>query len=145
MDVIAWSQNLAPEAAREKGARWVSKDELFAKSDYLSIHVRLSPRTERLVGEAQLAQMKRAARLINTSRAQIVDETALLKALRDGTIAGAALDVFDVEPVKHPNSLIALPTVIATPHIGFVSRELYQTFYGDTVKNIVAWLDQRTK
>jgi lactate dehydrogenase-like 2-hydroxyacid dehydrogenase len=103
MNVVAWSENLTAEAAESKGARLVRKDELFAMSDYLSIHVRLSARTEHIVAAAQFAQMKPTARLINTSRAPIVDNAALLKALTGGKIAGAALDVFDVEPVKQPH------------------------------------------
>jgi phosphoglycerate dehydrogenase-like enzyme len=144
MEIISWSQNLTVDRARENGARLVSKDELFATSDYLSIHVRLSARTLKLVGDAEFDKMKPTARLINTSRAAIVDEAALLRALTEKRIAGAALDVFEVEPVRQLHSAYAVPNVIATPHIGFVSKELYRTFYGDTVKNIVGWLDKST-
>lgn len=140
MDVIAWSQNLTAAEAREKGARLVTKNEIFERSDYLSIHVRLSPRTEHLISDRELALMKPTARLINTSRSRIVDQAALYEALAAGKIAGAALDVFDVEPVEHPHPLVGLPNVIATPHLGFVSEELYRAFYTDTVRNILDWL-----
>jgi phosphoglycerate dehydrogenase-like enzyme len=96
----------------------------------------------RLVGDAELGMMKPTARLINTSRAAIVDEAALLRALTGKKVAGAALDVFEIEPVRQPHPLCTLPNVIATPHIGFVSKELYRVFYADTVKNIVKWLDE---
>jgi phosphoglycerate dehydrogenase-like enzyme len=142
MNVIAWSQNLTAERAHEKGVQLVSKDELFDTADFLSIHVRLSARTHHLVGEAELARMKPASRLINTSRGPIVDEAALLKALTSGQIAGAALDVYDVEPLGNPHPFREMPNVLATPHIGYVSKELYRTFYSDTVQNIVRWLDE---
>jgi phosphoglycerate dehydrogenase-like enzyme len=142
MKVVAWSQNLTPEAAAEQGIQYVTKDELFSASDYLSIHVRLSSRTHHLVGAAELAKMKPTSRLINTSRGPIVDGAALLDALRTNRIAGAALDVYDVEPLENPHALRELNNVLATPHIGYVSKELYRTFYGDTVRNIVDWLDE---
>jgi phosphoglycerate dehydrogenase-like enzyme len=142
MNVIAWSQHLTAERAAEKGAQLVSKDVLFSTADFLSIHVRLSERTQGLVGATELAQMKPTSRLINTSRGQIVDHAALLGALSTGQIAGAALDVYDVEPLDNPHPLRELPNVLATPHIGYVSEELYRTFYGDTVRNIVQWLDE---
>jgi phosphoglycerate dehydrogenase-like enzyme len=143
MNVIAWSQNLTPERAAEQGAQFVAKDELFSRSDFLSVHVRLSPRTHHLVGAVELAQMKPTARLINTSRGPIVDDAALLEALKASRIAGAALDVFDVEPLANPHPLRELPNVLATPHIGYASKELYRAFYGDTVRNIVGWLDEK--
>ncbi|MGF6597950.1 phosphoglycerate dehydrogenase-like enzyme [Paraburkholderia sp. GAS448] len=142
MNVIAWSENLTAERAQEKGVQRVSKDELFSSSDLLSIHVRLSPRTHHLVGAAEFAQMKPTSRLINTSRGPIVDAAALVKALTSGQIAGAALDVYDVEPLDNPHPLRELPNLFGTPHIGYVSKELYRTFYGDTVRNIVQWLDE---
>jgi len=142
MNVIAWSQNLTAERAEEKGAQLVSKDQLFSTADFVSIHVQLSERTRGLVGAPELAQMKPTSRLINTSRGPIVDAAALLEALTTGRIAGAALDVYDVEPLDNPHPLRALPNVLATPHIGYVSKELYRTFYGDTVDNIVQWLDK---
>jgi phosphoglycerate dehydrogenase-like enzyme len=142
MNVIAWSENLTEERAAEKGVQRVSKDGLFSTADFLSIHVRLSERTRGLVGATELTQMKPTSRLINTSRGAIVDNAALLRALTTGQIAGAALDVYDVEPLDNPHPLRELPNVLATPHIGYVSQELYRTFYGDTVRNIVQWLDE---
>jgi phosphoglycerate dehydrogenase-like enzyme len=142
MNVIAWSQNLTAERAQEKGVQQVTRDELFSSSDLLSIHVRLSPRTHHLVGAAEFAQMKPTSRLINTSRGPIVDIDALVKALTSGQIAGAALDVYDVEPLGNPHPLRELPNLLGTPHLGYVSKELYRTFYGDTVRNIVEWLDE---
>ncbi|MFM0368370.1 D-2-hydroxyacid dehydrogenase family protein [Paraburkholderia aspalathi] len=142
MNVIAWSENLTEERAAEKGVQRVSKDVLFSTSDFLSIHLRFSERTRGLVGATELAQMKSTSRLINTSRGAIVDNAALLRALTTGQIAGAALDVYEVEPLENPHPLRELPNVLATPHIGYVSKELYRTFYGDTVQNIVKWLDE---
>ncbi|CAE6705344.1 Hydroxypyruvate reductase [Paraburkholderia nemoris] len=142
MNVIAWSENLTDDRAAEKGVQRVSKDVLFSTSDFLSIHLRFSERTRGLVGATELAQMKPTSRLINTSRGAIVDNTALLRALTTGQIAGAALDVYEVEPLENPHPLRELPNVLATPHIGYVSKELYRTFYGDTVQNIVKWLEE---
>ena len=142
MNVIAWSENLTDDRAAEKGVQRVSKDVLFSTSDFLSIHLRFSERTRGLVGATELAQMKPTSRLINTSRGAIVDNAALLRALTTGQIAGAALDVYEVEPLENPHPLRELPNVLATPHIGYVSKELYRTFYGDTVQNIVKWLDE---
>src|SRR6266566_6824418 len=143
MDVIAWSQNLTPEKAEAQGVRLTSKDELFRQADIVTIHLVLSGRTRGLVGAAELAAMKPSARLVNTSRGPIVEEAALVEALRERRIAGAAIDVFDVEPLPPDHPYQSLENALATPHIGYVSRELYRTFYGDTVKNIAAWLDQR--
>jgi phosphoglycerate dehydrogenase-like enzyme len=143
MNVIAWSQNLTRERAEEKGVELVDKDTLFKTSDVLSIHLRLSERTHHLVGENELAQMKPTSRLVNTSRGPLVDSTALVDALRSGKLAGAAIDVYDEEPLAANDPLRSLPNVLATPHIGYVSEELYRTFYGDTVRNIVEWLDGR--
>jgi phosphoglycerate dehydrogenase-like enzyme len=143
MDAIAWSQNLTPEKAAAQGVRLVSKDDLFAKSDVLTIHLVLSQRSRGLVGAAELAAMKPTARLVNTSRGPIVDEAALLAALRDRRIAGAAIDVFDVEPLPADHPFRSLNNVLATPHIGYVSRGLYATFYGDVVRNLVDWADQQ--
>jgi phosphoglycerate dehydrogenase-like enzyme len=142
MDVIAWSQNLTPELAKSHGARWVSKEELFRQSDILTIHLVLSDRTQGLVGTPELRLMKPSARLVNTSRGPIVQEAALLEALGEGRIAGAAIDVFDIEPLPQDHPFRRLENVLATPHIGFVSRELYRIFYQDTVDNIAHWLDK---
>jgi phosphoglycerate dehydrogenase-like enzyme len=143
MEVIAWSQNLTADKAQTFGARLVSKEELFRGADILTIHLVLSQRTKGLVGAAELQAMKPSARLINTSRGPIVDEPALIEVLRERRIAGAALDVFDIEPLPADHPFRSLDNVLATPHIGFVARELYRTFYGDTVKNIVRWLAQQ--
>lgn len=144
MDVIAWSPNLTREKAAAAGARFVTKDELFAQADIVTVHMVLGKRSRGIVGVAELALMKRTAWLVNTSRGPLVDEDALTDALQNGRIAGAALDVFAIEllPADHP--LRTLPNVVATSHVGFVTRETYEIFYRDTVKNIVAWLDERT-
>lgn len=143
MDVVAWSQNLTAERAAEFGARLVDKPELFRQADVLTIHVILSQRTRGLVGAGELGLMKPTARLVNTSRGPIVDQAALLAALSERRIAGAALDVFEVEPLPADHALRTLDNVLATPHIGYVSRGLMATFYRDTVENIRAWLDRR--
>jgi phosphoglycerate dehydrogenase-like enzyme len=140
MNVIAWSQNLTSEHAAEHGVERVEKDALFARADVLSIHVRLSERTEGLVGRKELALMKATARLVNTSRGPIVDEAALIDALTAGRLAGAAVDVYEPEPLSPDHPFRRLPNVLATPHIGYVSEEMYRTFYGDTVRNVVAWI-----
>jgi phosphoglycerate dehydrogenase-like enzyme len=143
MKVIAWSQNLTAERAAEVGATLVPRDALFEQADILSIHLVLSGRTRGLVGAAELALMKPTARLINTSRGPIVVEADLVSALKDKKIAGAAIDVFDQEPLPLDHPLRALPNLLATPHIGYVSRGLYERFYRDTVENIARWLDGR--
>jgi len=141
MTVIAWSQNLTADRAAAAGAVLVAKDKLFRHADIVSIHLVLSGRTRGLVGEAELALMKPTARLVNTSRGPIVVEADLLEALRKGKIAGAAVDVFDQEPLPLDHSFRSLPNLLATPHIGYVSRGLYERFYQDTVDNIAKWLD----
>ncbi|MGZ3517631.1 MAG: D-2-hydroxyacid dehydrogenase family protein [Vulcanimicrobiaceae bacterium] len=141
MEVIAWSQNLTREKAQAEGARLVTKEALFRQADFLTIHLVLSKRTIGLVGAAELALMKPTARLINTSRGPIVDEPALIAALNERKIAGAALDVFDIEPLPAEHPFRSMHNVLATPHIGYVTRGLYEIFYGDTVENILAWLD----
>jgi len=143
MEVIAWSQNLTGDKAEAAGARLVTKQELFRDADFLTIHLVLSRRTAGLVGTAELALMKHSAKLINTSRGPIVDEAALISALRERRIAGAALDVHGIEPLPTDHPYRSLDNVLATPHIGYVSRRLYETFYRDTVDNILAWLDGR--
>ena len=142
MKVVAWSQNLGAEKAAEHGAELVSKEDLFRQADFVSVHLVLSGRTRGLVGAPELALMKPSARLVNSSRGPIVDEEALLAALRDGRIAGAALDTFDVEPLPADHPLRTLDNVLTTPHIGYVTEDLYRTFYADTVHNIVRWLDE---
>jgi len=145
MNVIAWSQNMTPEIAGAAGAKLVSRDELFREADILTIHLVLSARTRGLVGAAELALMKPTARLINTSRGPIVDEPSLIKALRSHAIAGAAIDVFDHEPLPPQHPLRSMDNVLATPHIGYVTDGLYRTFYGDVVKSITAWLDEQAR
>jgi phosphoglycerate dehydrogenase-like enzyme len=141
MHLIAWSQNMTPEAATAAGAIRVSKDQLFERADILTIHVVLSSRTRGLVGAAELARMKPTSRLINASRGPIVDEQALISVLTNKHIAGAALDAFDIEPLPPSHPFRTLHNVLATPHIGYVSDGLYKTFYEDTVSNIRKWLD----
>jgi phosphoglycerate dehydrogenase-like enzyme len=141
MDVIAWSQNLTEEAAAAVGVRRVEKAALFTESDVVSIHVVLSERTRGLVGEAEMALMKPQAYLINTSRGPIVDEGALIAALKAERIAGAGLDVFDTEPLPSDHPLRLLPNVTLSPHLGYVTREMLGAFYSDTVEAVVAWLD----
>jgi len=143
MNVIAWSQNLTAETAKAAGAKLVSRDELFRQADILTIHLILSGRTRGLVGAAELALMKPTARLINTSRGPIVDEPSLIAALRSQAIAGAAIDVFDQEPLPPEHPFRSLENVLATPHIGYVADGLYRTFYEDVVKSITSWLDQQ--
>jgi len=142
MKVIAWSQNLTAERAASAGAELVTKEELFRQADIVSIHLRLSGRTRGLVGAAELALMKPTARLVNTSRGPIVVEADLVAALEGGKIAGAAVDVFDQEPLPPDHPFRSLPNLLATPHIGYVTRGLYERFYRDTVQNIVHWLDR---
>jgi phosphoglycerate dehydrogenase-like enzyme len=143
MQVIAWSQNLTAEKAAAAGATLVSKQELLRHADFVTIHLVLSERSRGLIGTAEFAQMKATARLVNTSRGPIVQESALIQALESGQIAGAALDVFDTEPLPAEHAYRKIPKLLATPHIGYVSRGLYERFYRDTVSNIVAWLDAR--
>ena len=142
MKVIAWSQNLTAERAASADAELVTKEELFRQADIVSIHLRLSGRTRGLVGAAELALMKPTARLVNTSRGPIVVEADLVAALEGGKIAGAAIDVFDQEPLPPDHPFRSLPNLLATPHIGYVTRGLYERFYRDTVQNIVHWLDR---
>ena len=145
MDVIAWSQNLTEARAAEAGARLVTKDELFAQADILTIHLVLSRRTVGLVGARELDLMKPTARLVNAARGPIVVEADLIAALTSGKIAGAALDVFDHEPPRPDHPFRTLPNVLATPHIGYVSRNLYARFYQDTVRNIGQWIDRQAQ
>jgi phosphoglycerate dehydrogenase-like enzyme len=143
MNIIAWSQNLTAEAAKAAGATLVSKEQLFERADILTIHLVLSRRTRGLVGAAELGRMKPTARLINASRGPIVDEQALISVLKNRRIAGAAIDVFDIEPLPASHPLRMLDNVLATPHIGYVSEGLYKTFYEDAVSNIRRWLDSQ--
>lgn len=141
MKTIAWSQNLTAERCREAGATLVSKDELFRQADFVTIHVQLSPRTERMIGAAELALMKPSACLINTSRGQIVDEAALLAALRGNKIGGAGIDVYDVEPLPLDHPFRKLANAVTTPHLGYATRDNFKIFYEGMVADIRAWLD----
>ncbi|HET9618524.1 MAG TPA: D-2-hydroxyacid dehydrogenase family protein [Pseudolabrys sp.] len=141
MNVIAWSQNLTPEKAAAAGATYVSKEELFAKADAITIHVVLSDRSRGLVGAADLARMKKTAYLVNTSRGPIIDEAALIATLRDKRIAGAGLDVFDVEPLPLNHPYRTMDNVVITPHLGYVSTQNYAKYFPDIVTDIRAFLD----
>jgi phosphoglycerate dehydrogenase-like enzyme len=139
MRVLAWSENLTPKRAAEAGATWVPKEELFAVSDVLTVHLKLSERTTGLIGAAELAAMKPSAILINTSRGPIVDENALVVALTTGKIAGVGLDVYDTEPLPLGNPLRAAPNTVLLPHLGYVTEGAYRTMYEQVVDDITAW------
>jgi phosphoglycerate dehydrogenase-like enzyme len=140
MNTIAWSSNLTPERAKEQGAERVEKDELFRRADVISVHMVLSPRSRGIVTAADLALMKPTAYFVNTSRAPLVDNAALAKALAEGRIAGAALDVYEVEPVPAAEALRREPRAVLTPHIGYVTEDTYRLFYGGMVECIETWL-----
>ena len=141
MRVVAWSQNLTTEAAAKAGAERLDKEALLSEADIVSIHMKLSERTVGLLGAEDLKRMKRTAYLVNTSRGPIVDEAALLDALEQGSIAGAALDVYDVEPLPARHPLRGLKNVVLSPHLGYVTQEVYAGFYGQTLENIRAYLE----
>ena len=141
MKIIAWSQNLTPEKAKEAGAGYVSKEDLFSKADIVSIHVVLSDRSRGLVGAKELGLMKKTAYLINTSRGPIVDEKALIAALTAKSIAGAGLDVFDIEPLPLNHPFRKMDNVVLTPHLGYVSEQNYRGYFQGVVEDIRAWLD----
>lgn len=140
MEVQAWSQNLTAETCAEQGVRFASKDEFFSTSDFISIHLKLSDRVTGLVGAAELDLMKSDACIINTSRAPIIDQLALYTALEQGRIGGAALDVFDTEPLPADHSFRGLPNVILTPHIGYVTAETMRVFYGGMLEALEAFI-----
>jgi phosphoglycerate dehydrogenase-like enzyme len=141
MKVIAWSPNLTPDKAKEAGVDYVAKDDLFRNADVLTIHVVLGDRSRGLVGARELGLMKKTAYLINTSRGPIVDEKALIAALNAKTIAGAGLDVFDVEPLPLDHPFRKMDNVVLTPHLGYVSERNYRVLYTGVVEDIRAWLD----
>jgi phosphoglycerate dehydrogenase-like enzyme len=143
MRVIAWSQNLTSDKASEHGVISVTKEELFRTSDIVSVHLVLSNRSRGLVGKSEFDLMKPSGLFVNTSRGPIVEESALIEALRAKRIAGAAVDVFDREPLPLDHPFRSLPNVLATPHIGYVADDLYRTFYQDTVTNIASWIAKR--
>ena len=140
MEVQAWSQNLTAEKCAEQDVLYAPKDEFFATSDFISIHLKLSDRVTGLVGAAELGLMKSDACIINTSRAPIIDQSALLTALQQGRIGGAALDVFDTEPLPADDLFRGLPNVILTPHIGYVTAETMRVFYGGMLEALEAFL-----
>jgi phosphoglycerate dehydrogenase-like enzyme len=141
MKTIAWSQNLTPEKAKEGGAEYVSKEDLFRQADIITIHLVLSDRSRGLIGAPELGLMKKTAYLVNTSRGPIVDEKALIAALQAKSIGGAGLDVFDQEPLPVDHPFRKLDNVVMTPHLGYVSEQNYRKFYPDIVEDIRAWLD----
>lgn len=143
MKVIAWSENLTEERAHRAGAELVSKERLFRESDFISLHLVLSERSRGTVGAQDLSIMKPTAFLINTSRGPLIDEQALIGALANKRIAGAALDVFDQEPLPPDHPLRMLDNVLATPHIGYVTEDTYRVFYEDTVKAVLRWIAQK--
>jgi phosphoglycerate dehydrogenase-like enzyme len=139
MEVLAWSQHLTAQAAASAGARAVPKDELFDAADVVTIHYKLSPRSEGIVGAREIGLMKPTAYLVNTSRGPLVDTDALVAALRAGAIAGAALDVYDEEPLPVGHPLRNAPRTVLTPHIGYVTDDGYRVFYGEAVEDIAAF------
>ena len=141
MNILAWSPNLTRSLAEQSGAQLVNKEELLTKSDFVTIHLRLSDRSYGLISAADLSLLKSSAYLINTSRAKILDETALVEMLSLNKIAGAALDVFDLEPLPPDSPLLSLPNLLATPHIGYVTEDNYKLFFEDTVSTIQHFLN----
>lgn len=142
MSVVAWSQNLTRERTESLGVELAgSKEGLLQRADVVSIHLVLSERTRGMIGAAELSRMPGTSYLINTSRGPIVDEPALVEALRSRSIAGAGLDVFDQEPLSTDHPLLGLDNVVLTPHVGYVTKETYEVFYGDVVEDILAFLD----
>ena len=141
MKTIAWSQNLTEDKAKAAGADLVSKEGLFRNADFVTIHLVLSDRSRGLVGAKELGLMKKTSYLINTARGPIVDEKALIAALQNNTIAGAGLDVFDVEPLPPDHLFRTMDNVVITPHLGYVSEQNYRKYFPDAVEDIRAWLD----
>jgi D-3-phosphoglycerate dehydrogenase len=140
MNVLAWSQNLTPERAADAGAQYAAKEVLLAQSDVVSLHLVLSERTRGVIGAADIARMKPGAILVNTSRAPLIDEAALIAAVREGRIV-AALDVFEREPLPAEHPLVACSNTVLTPHLGYSVMEVYRVFYEQHVENALAWLD----
>jgi phosphoglycerate dehydrogenase-like enzyme len=141
MQTVAWSENLSIERAQEVGATLVSKHELLSQADIVTLHLRLSDRTRGIIGATELAMMKPTAFLINTARSQLVEEPALIDALRERRIAGAGLDVFDAEPLPAGHPFLELENTVITPHLGGVTRERYEDDYRQVVEDIQAWLN----
>lgn len=143
MEVIAWSENLTAEKATAQGARLVSKEQLFRESDFITIHLVLSQRSRGIISGADLALMKPAAYLVNTSRGPLVNEADLVQALQNRAFAGAALDVFETEPLPGDHPFRTLDNVLATPHTGYVTGDTYRIFFTDTVKAIADWVGEQ--
>lgn len=143
MKVIAWSQNLTPERAAEVGAVRVEKEEFFATADIVTIHLVLSDRTRGLVGARELGLMKPTAYIVNTSRGPIIDEKALIEALKEDRIAGAGLDVFETEPLPGDHPFLSLTNTVITPHVGYVIREGFQIYFEHAREDVAAWLAGR--
>ena len=141
MNVIAWSPNLTAERCKEVGVSYASKEELFASADIITIHVVLSERSRGLVGRDDLARMKPTSYLVNTARGPIVDEAALLQTLQQNKIAGAAVDVFSVEPLPVDHPFRKLDNMVVTPHLGYVTEETFRAHYGQMVEGIDAWFN----
>ena len=140
MKVIAWSQNMTPESAEERGAKYVSKEELFRTSDVISVNVVLSERTRHLIGKREIGWMKKSALLINTARGPVIDTDALVDALQKRKIAGAGLDVFEQEPLPKNHPLLKLDNVVVTPHMGYVTEDTFKVFYRDQAEDVAAFL-----
>lgn len=140
MKIVAWSQNLTDAQAAEAGAERVEKDELFRRADFITIHYKLSERSRGLVGERELGLMKKTAYLVNTSRGPIVDTKTLIAALGSSGIAGAGIDVYDVEPLPADHPLRRMPQTLLTPHLGYVTDGCYRAFYGQMVESIEKWI-----
>lgn len=143
MEAVAWSPNLTPERANEAGATYLDKHALLSTADVVSLHLVLGPTTRSIIGKGDLALMKPEAILVNTARGPLVDEQALLDALRRNRIRGAGIDVYDHEPLAADHPIRALPNALATPHLGYSVRETFETFYRETVENLASWLDGR--
>ncbi len=139
MEVLAWSPNLTAERCDKVGGSLVDRDELFARADVLTVHLKLSDRSRGLVGARELALMKPTALLVNTSRGPIVDELALAQALERGALGGAGLDVFSIEPLPPDHPLRRAPNTVLSPHLGYVTEDCYRIFYGDAVEDVAAW------
>lgn len=141
MRVLAWSENLTAERAEASGAELVSLADLLAASDVVTVHQVLSDRTRNLIGQPELALMRPTALLVNTSRGPIVSSDALVAAVRTGVIAGAAVDVYDTEPLPADHPLRSTPGILATPHLGYVTRDVYEVFYGEAAEDVASFLD----
>src|SRR5690606_5711898 len=138
-----WSQNLTPEKAATGGARYVEKDEFFRQADFLTLHLKLSERTRHIVGRPELALMKPDAFIINTARSLNIDNQALIEALRENRLAGAALDVHEDEPMEPDHPYRQEPKLLLTPHLGYVTRETMRNFYPEAIEAITAFIEGR--